>query len=157
MLHLQYSYEYGNWNLFKTKSKWASKEMCLGYFLEFLELPQLRTHIGSCFQSVCEAAVTRIFSKYRGKKTWWNPFTVKLYENPKNSNFPECPLRVSLPFGIRVTFIFLQEYRKVWIIMGEKLWRIEITYFFSSCLWDLNYNYLLYGKKVRDSNLFIMI
>ena len=37
-----------------------------------------------------------------------------------------------------------------WIIMGEKLSRIEIAYFLSSCLWHLNYNYLLYGKEVRE-------
>ena len=46
-------------------------------------------------------------------------------------------MRVSYSFGVRVNFIFLQEYQKVGIIMGEKLWRIEIAYFLSSCLWDL--------------------
>ena len=31
VLQLQYSNEYGNWNLFKNRSKWASAEMFLGH------------------------------------------------------------------------------------------------------------------------------
>ena len=34
---------------------------------QLLELPQLRTQIGGCFQSVRKAAVSRISSKYLGK------------------------------------------------------------------------------------------
>ena len=37
-------------------------------FPQLLELAKLRTHIGGCFQSVREAAVSRIFSKYQGKQ-----------------------------------------------------------------------------------------
>ena len=33
--------------------------------------------------------------------------------------------------------VFLQGYRKVWIIVKEKLWRIEIIYYLLNCLWDL--------------------
>ena len=103
-------------------------------------------------KSVREAAVSRIFAKYLAKETWRSPFKVKLCENSKNSFFPKRALRVSLPFVLRVSFIFLQGYGKVSIIMGEKLWRIEIVYFLPSCLRDLNHNYLLFAKKVRDIN-----
>ena len=64
VLQLQYSLEYDNWNLFKNRSKWASTD-----FPQLLEMPQVRTHIGGCFQSVCEATVSRILSKYLGKHT----------------------------------------------------------------------------------------
>ena len=135
------------------------QQKCIsGDFPQFLELSLLRTHIDGCYQSVCEAAVSRIFPKHLGKQTWRSCFKVKLCKNSKNSYFPKrALLRVSLSFGLRVSFIFLKVYRKVWIIMGEKLWRIEIAYFLSSCLWYLSYNYLLYGKKVRGSNIFVMI
>ena len=35
-----------------------------GDFPQLLELPLLRTHIRGCFQSVCGAAVGRIFAKH---------------------------------------------------------------------------------------------
>ena len=98
-------------------------------FPQLLELPQLRRHIGGCFQSVCKAAVSRIFRRYQGKQTWRNPFKVELCENSKKSYFQTSVLRVSLPFGVCVNFIFLQGYWRVWIIVGKKLWRIEIVYF----------------------------
>ena len=41
---------------------------------------------------------------------------------------------VSLSFGLRVSFIFLQGYRKILISMGENLSKIEITYFLPSFL-----------------------
>ena len=56
--------------------------MFSGDFPQLLELAKLRTHIGGCFQSVREAAVSRIFSKYQGKQMWWSPFKVKQCENP---------------------------------------------------------------------------
>ena len=99
-----------------------------GDFPQLLELPLLKTHIGGCFQSVREAAVCRIFANYIGKQTWRSRFKVRLCENSKNSYFPKRPLRVSVPFGLRVIFIFLGGYRKVWIIAGGKLWRLEIAY-----------------------------
>ena len=37
-------------------------------FPQLLELAKLRTHIGGCFQSVREAAVSRIFSKNQGEQ-----------------------------------------------------------------------------------------
>ena len=46
------------------QQKWIS-----GDFSKLLKLPQLRTHIGGCFQSVRGAAVSRIFSKYLEKQT----------------------------------------------------------------------------------------
>ena len=69
------------------------------------------------------------------KQMWWSPFKVKLPENLKNSYFPKRVLRVSVPFGIRVTFVFPQEYRKVRISVGKKLSRIEIAYL--SLSWHL--------------------
>ena len=83
---------------------------------------------------------------YLGKQTWQSPFKVKLWENQKNSYFPKHTLPVSLQFGLRVSLIFLQGYQKVWIIVGKNLWRIEITYFLSTCLWDPNYNYSMAKK-----------
>ena len=69
------------------------------------------------------------------KQMWWNHFKVKLPENLKNSYFPKRFLRVSVPFGIRVTFVFPQEYRKVRISVEKKLSRIEIAYL--SLSWHL--------------------
>ena len=41
------------------------QQKCIsGDFPQLLELPQLRTHIGGCFQSVREAAASRILPKY---------------------------------------------------------------------------------------------
>ena len=41
------------------------KQKCItGGFPQLSELPLLRTHIRGCFQSVPEAAVSRIFAKY---------------------------------------------------------------------------------------------
>ena len=57
---------------------------------------------------------------------WWSPFKVKLPKNLKNSYFPKRALHVSLPFGLRVTFIFPQEYRKFWISVGSFLWHLKI-------------------------------
>ena len=125
-----------------------------GGFLQLLELPLLRTHIGGFFRSVREAAVCRIFAKDPGKQTWWSPFKLKLCENSKNNYFAKGALRVSLPFVLGVSFIFPQGYRKIWIIKGEKLWRTAIAYFLPSWLWDLktlNYNYLLFNKKATCS------
>ena len=46
------------------------QQKCIsGDFPHLLELPLLRTHIVDYFQSVCEAAVIRILSKYLGKQT----------------------------------------------------------------------------------------
>ena len=46
------------------------QQICIsGDFPQLLELPLLRTHIGVCFQSVCEAAVGRIFAKHLRKQT----------------------------------------------------------------------------------------
>ena len=115
------------------------QQQCIsGDFTQLLELPQLRTQIGGCFQSAREAAISKIFSKYLGKQTWQSPFEIKLCENPKNSYVLKRALLASLSFGLRVSFILLQGYGKVWIIMrGEgggggdgELWRTEITYFF---------------------------
>ena len=89
-------------------------------------------------------------NKYLPKQKGWSPFKVKLCENTKNSYFPQHALHASLPFVLRVSFIFLQGYRKIWIIMVEKLWRIEIVYFLPSCLWDLNYNTYSLAEKVCD-------
>ena len=60
----------------------------LGDFPQLLELPLLKTHIGGCFQSVREAAVSRIFTKYLAKQTLQSPFKTKPCENLKNSYFP---------------------------------------------------------------------
>ena len=87
-----------------------------------------RAQRGGCFQSVCKAAVSRIFAKYLGKEMWWSPFKVKLCKNSENG------------YGLRVSVNFLQGYWKVWIIMGGKLWKTEVAYFWSNCLWDLNHN-----------------
>ena len=49
--------------------KGGLQQKCItGDFLQLLELPLLRTHIGGCFQSVCEAAVSRTFAKYLGNR-----------------------------------------------------------------------------------------
>ena len=45
------------------------QQKCTSDFPQLLELPLLKTHIGGCFQSVCEAAVSRIFTKYLAKQT----------------------------------------------------------------------------------------
>ena len=46
------------------------QQKCIsGDFPQLLELPLLRTYIGGCVQSVCDAAVSRIFAKYLGKQT----------------------------------------------------------------------------------------
>ena len=57
--------------VYKNRSKWTSAEVFLWRFsAQLVELPLvLRTHIGSCFQSVHEAAVGRIFAKHLGKLT----------------------------------------------------------------------------------------
>ena len=63
---------------------------------------------------------------------WHIPRHCKLScaKTQKNSYFPKHALRVSLPFVLRVSFIFLQEYRKVSINLGRgKLSKIEIAYF----------------------------
>ena len=112
VLQLQYSYEYGNLNSLKNRSKWASAEIS-GDFPQLVELPLIKTHIGGCFQSIREAAVRRIFVKYREKQTWRSPFKVNQCENSKNSYFPKRVLRISLPFGLGASFVFVQVYRKV--------------------------------------------
>ena len=90
------------------------QQKCIsGDFPQLLELPRLWTHIGVCFQSVCEAVVSRIVTKYLAKQTWCSPFKVKLCKNSKNNYFPKCTLHVSLPFVLRVSFIFPQGYWKV--------------------------------------------
>ena len=97
------------------------QQKCIsGDFPQFLELSLLRTHIDGCFQSVCEAAVSRIFPKHLGKQTWRSCFKVKLWKNSKNSYFPKrALLRVSLSFGLRVSFIFLQGYRRSELLWGK--------------------------------------
>ena len=52
-------------------------------------------------------------------------------------------MRVFLPFGVKVSFIFLQGYRKLWISEGKKLWRTEIAYLLSSFLWDFKIQILI--------------
>ena len=72
------------------------QQKCIsGDFPQLLELPLLKTHIGGCFQSVPEAAVSRVFAKYRAKRTWWSPFKVKLCRNLKKVIFQNA-LCVSL-------------------------------------------------------------
>ena len=45
------------------------QQKCIpGDFPQLLELPLLRTHIRGCFQSVREAAVSRIFARYLGNQ-----------------------------------------------------------------------------------------
>ena len=85
-------------------------------FPQLLELPLLRTHIGGCFQNAREAAVSRIFAKYLAKQTWRSPVQVKLCENSKNSYFPKRALHGTLPFNLRVSFIFRKD------IERSKLW-----------------------------------
>ena len=123
VLQLQYLYKYDNWNLFKNRSLWVMQKCIKEDFPQLLELPQLRRHIGGCFQSVCKAAVSRIFRKYLGKQTWRNPFKVELWENSrlsKSLNYCEGK--------------------------AVKNWN---SLFFVKLLYDLNYNYLLHRKKVR--------
>ena len=86
------------------------QECFSGDFSQLLELRLLRTHIGGCFQSVPLQNICRVFTKNHCDGVF---FKVKLPENLKNSYFPKSALRVFLPFGLRVTFIFAQEYRKV--------------------------------------------
>ena len=74
---------------------------------------QKKYHIDGCSQSAFDADVCRIFTKYLIEKLRRGPFKVKLCENAKNIYFLKHPLRVSLRFGLRVSFIFLQGYRKV--------------------------------------------
>ena len=46
------------------------QQKCIsGDFPQLLELSLLKTRIGGCFQSVPEAAVSRVFAKYRAKRT----------------------------------------------------------------------------------------
>ena len=46
------------------------QQKCIsGDFPQLVELPLIKTHIGGCFQSIREAAVRRIFAKYREKQT----------------------------------------------------------------------------------------
>ena len=68
---------YNNWNSFKNRSKWASTEMS-GDFPQLLELLLLKANLADCFQSVRDAAVSRIFAKYIVKQTRRSPFKVKL-------------------------------------------------------------------------------
>ena len=80
------------------------QQKCIpGDFPQFVKLPLLRTYISGCFQSAREAADSSLFK-------------VKLCENSKSRFFPKRALRVSfwsLSFGLSVSFIFLQGYRKV--------------------------------------------
>ena len=69
VVQLKYCYENDNWNSFKNRSKWALAEMDLRRFSTAFRTALLRTRIGGCKQSVCEATVSRIFHKYLGKKT----------------------------------------------------------------------------------------
>ena len=73
---------------------------------------KLKHDIDGCFQSACNAAVCRTFAKHLGKQTRRSPIKLKLCENPKNIYFPKHTLRLSLPLGVTVSFIFLQGYRK---------------------------------------------
>ena len=77
-----------------------------GDFPQLLELRLLRTHIGGCSFADYSQSISE-------KPMRWSPFKVKLPENVKNSYFPKRDLHVYLPFGLRVTFIFPQEYQKV--------------------------------------------
>ena len=67
MLQLQYSYITIGIRL-KIDPVWASTEMS-GDFPQLLELLLLKTNIADCFQSVRDAAVSRIFAKYIVKQT----------------------------------------------------------------------------------------
>ena len=72
------------------------EQKCIsGNFPQLLDLPLLRTHISGCFQSVCQAAVSRIFTKYLAKQTWRSPFKVKLCQYSKIVTFQNA-LCVSL-------------------------------------------------------------
>ena len=101
-----------------------------GDFLQLLELHLIVTHIGGCFQRVRLQNIGKVFRK---KPVWWSPFQVKMPENLKISYFPKRALRVSLPFGLRVTIILPQEYRKVWISVGKKFLPIRWVLLHSSC------------------------
>ena len=57
---------------------------------------------------------------------------MKLRENSKKSYSPMYVLRVCYPFGLRVSFIFIQVCSKIRISLGEKLSKIEIAYLLSS-------------------------
>ena len=57
---------------------------------------------------VSEAAVWKIFAKYLGKQMLYSPFKVKLRKNSKNSYSLKRALHVSLPFGPRLTFVFVR-------------------------------------------------
>ena len=126
---LHYSFVYSNWNSFK---KWASSEMFLSRFsAAFRTATNKNTHrwlLPNC--SCC-----KMFPRYLGKPMWWSPCKVKLPENLKNTYFSKRALCVSLSLGLRVTFIFPQEYQKVWISVTKNLSRTEIVYL--SFLWYL--------------------
>ena len=89
-----------------------------GDFQQLLELCLLRTHIGGCFQSVHLQNICKVSRKSQcdGVLLKWNC--------PK-SYFTKCTLHVSLPFGLRVTIIVPQEYRKVWISLGKRVQKLK--------------------------------
>ena len=110
------------------------QQKCIsGDFPQLLELPQLRTHIGGCFQSVREAAIGRIFSKYLGKRTWRNPFKVKLCKNPKRVIF-QIALCVSLFHLVEglVLFFFKDIKNEILIIITYSTAKTYVILIFSS-------------------------
>ena len=120
VIQLQYSFEYDNWNSFKSwsKNRRTAAKMFIRRFSAVFITATIK-NIGGCFQSVREAAVCRIFAKYLGKQRWLSPFKVKLCENSKNRYFTKRSLRVSLPFGLRVNFIFFKDKDRSELVWGK--------------------------------------
>ena len=132
VIQLQYSHEYDNCNSFKNRYKWTSAEMFLRRFSAAFRTVSIKNTHRWLLRKCSFAEYSQSIWK---KPMWWSPFKLKLPENLKNSYFPKRTLRVSLPFDLRVTFIFPQKYRPVWISVGK----IEIAYV--SFLWDFKINY----------------
>ena len=100
-------------------------------FPQLLELRLLRAQIDGCFQSVrfrgsCLQNIREVARKTNVMESLW----IEAAQNWKNSYFPKLALCVSLLFGLRVSFIFIQGHWKIWISVREKLSRIEIAYTF---------------------------
>ena len=110
-------YEYGNLNSFKNRYQWTSVEMFPRRFSTAFRIASIKnTHrwlLAKCSFAENSQGIYE-------KPTWWSPLKVKLPKHLKNSYFPKRALCVSLPFGLRFTFIFPQEYRKVWITVGRR-------------------------------------
>ena len=119
VLQLQYSYEYGNWDLFKIIPKWASAEMYLRRSSTAFRIATIKNMhrwlLPKCLQK--QLLLVEYSQSIQENKCEGVLLKQSYVKSQKSNYFPKFAFCISLPFVSGVSFIFFK-----YIERSESLW-----------------------------------